>query len=66
MPVPPEVEDDTVELPPEQIVVAPLALMVGSATTVISTEFDVGSEQPLPLQFLTTRYQRVAVRVPLL
>ena len=53
-------------LPPVQTVAAPDALIVGSASTVISTAFDVGSEQSTPLQFLTTRYQRVAVIAPLL
>ena len=53
-------------MPPLQIVPPPELEIVGSATTVTSTAFEVGSAQPLSLQFLTTLYQRVPVSAPLL
>ena len=66
MPVPPEVEEESVRLPPEQMVPPPEVEIVGSATTVTVCTFETGSLQPDPVQFLTTLYHRVAVSAPVL
>lgn len=47
-PVPPEVELDNVAVPPEQMVVAPLTEMVGSATTLTMTWSDAEQAEPIP------------------
>ena len=46
--------------PPEQIVVAPIIMIVGSLTTVISTVFDIEhSVCPLSIVVVTERKRRV-------
>ena len=48
-------EEETVALPPEQIVDAPDADIVGSATTVTTWFPEVAEPQPEPLHDLKTR-----------
>ena len=64
--MPPDVDELKFAFPPEQSEVDPEAVITGSATTVTVTAFEAGSLQPVPLQFRTTRYQRVALKLPVL
>ena len=54
-PVPAVVVLPKVAVAPEQIVVAPVAVTPGSATTVTATEDDVAASQLKPVQVLVAR-----------